>query len=317
MNVTVRQLRAFVTLARLGGFTRAAERLHLTQSAVSLLIRQLETQLDTRLLERTTRSVELTEAGRALLPSAERMLGDLEHALGGMKELVAREKGRVVLAAPLLLSSAFLPGALASFRARHPSITVLLKDSLPQQVMPNVRNRSADLGLGTFPEGEPDLDRVVLFKDVLVAVVPRSHPVARKRELSWTDVAGASLILLTRDSVFRALAESGFEAAGVQPEPAIEVSYVGTALGLAQEGLGVAIVPGYARTLVSSAKAVCKPLMRPRVNRDVCVVRLAQRFPSPAATALASFLVEYARRQRLSANDLSAGRGLARASTAR
>lgn len=295
MNVTVRQLRAFVALARLRGFTRAATRLHLTQSAVSLLIRQLESQLDTRLVERTTRSVELTEAGRALLPSAERMLDDLEHALDGMKELVAREKGRVVLAAPLLLSSAFLPGALAAFRARHPSITVLLHDSLPQQVLPNVRNRSADLGLGTFATDEPDLDRVALFKDLLVAVAPKDHPVARKRRLAWTDLAAAPLIFLTRDSVFRSLTEIGFQSARVRVEPAIEVSYVGTALGLAQEGLGVAIVPGYARALVNPEKAAWKALIRPQVDREVSIVRLAQRPPTPAAAALTAFLVDYAR----------------------
>jgi DNA-binding transcriptional LysR family regulator len=314
MNVTVRQLRAFVTLAQLRGFTRAAARLHLTQSAVSLLIRQLESQLDTRLVERTTRSVELTEAGRALLPSAERMLGDLQHALEGMKELVAREKGRVVLAAPLLLSSAFLPGALAAFRVRHPSITVLLTDSLPQQVLPNVRNRSADLGLGTFPEGEPDLDRVVLFKDLLVAVTPNDHPVARKKRLAWADLAGAPLIFLTRDSVFRSLTEIGLQAARIRVEPAIEVSYVGTALGLAQAGLGIAIVPGYARALVNSEKATWKPLTEPQVDRDVSIVRLAHRPPTPAAAALTAFLVEYARRQRMATSDSGAGRRSSRAS---
>ena len=306
MNVTVRQLRAFVALAQLRGFTRAAARLHLTQSAVSLLVRQLEAQLDIRLVERTTRSVELTDAGRALLPSAERMLGDLQHALEGMKELVAREKGRVVLAAPLLLSSAFLPEALAAFRARHPSITVLLNDSLPQQVLPNVRNRSADLGLGTFAEGEPDLDRVVLFKDLLVAVASNDHPVARKRRLAWADLAGTPLIFLTRDSVFRSLTETGLQAARVHVEPAIEVSYVGTALGLAQEGLGIAIVPGYARALVNPAKATWKPLTRPQIDRDVSIVHLAQRPPTPAAAALTGFLVEYARRQRISTSDSAA-----------
>jgi DNA-binding transcriptional LysR family regulator len=314
MNVTVRQLRAFVALAQLGGFTRAAARLHLTQSAVSLLVQQLESQLDIRLVERTTRSVELTDAGRALLPSAERMLGDLQHALKGMKELVAREKGRVVLAAPLLLSSAFLPKALAAFRARHPSITVLLTDSLPQQVLPNVRNRSADLGLGTFAEGEPDLDRVVLFKDLLVAVAPNEHPAAHKRRLAWADLAGTPLIFLTRDSVFRSLTETGFQAAGMHVEPAIEVSYVGTALGLAQEGFGIAIVPGYARALVNSEKATWKPLTEPQVDREVSIVRLAHRPPTPAAAALADFLVEYAQQQWMATSDSESGRQSRRAS---
>lgn len=293
MNVTLRQLRAFVTLAHLQSFTRAAEQMHLTQPALSLLLRQLEENLGTKLVDRTTRSLELTAAGRELMPRAERVLGDLEHALSGVKEFVAKEQGRLVLAAPLLLSSALLPEAVALFRARYPSVSLMLKDSLPQHVLPNVRNRVADLGLGTFHADEPDIERTTLFTDPLVAVCARDHPFARKARVTWRELANVPVIGLTRDSIFRELAEQGFQRVGLPFEPLFEVSYVGTALGLAQEGLGVTIVPGYARKLVVPAKAKCLPIEAPVIKREVSIIRLARRSLTPAAEAFTEFLREY------------------------
>ena len=105
MNVSLRQLRAFVLVGRLGSFTKAAQALHVTQSALSLLIRELESVIGTRLVDRTTRSVSLTSAGVEFFASTRRILEELEHAIGNVNKLIAKESGRVVIAAPLVLSS--------------------------------------------------------------------------------------------------------------------------------------------------------------------------------------------------------------------
>src|SRR5687767_3527083 len=101
MNVTLRQLRAFVLVGRLGNFTRAAQAMHVTQSALSLLVRELEAAMNTRLLDRTTRTVSLTAAGSEFFAGAQRILSDLEVVIGGVDKLVAKERGSVVVAAPL------------------------------------------------------------------------------------------------------------------------------------------------------------------------------------------------------------------------
>ena len=113
MNLTLRQLRAFVLVARSGSFTRAAKSMHLTQSALSQLIRELEGALNTRLVDRTTRSVSLTVPGKEFVASAQRILDDLEQAIGNVDKLVAKQRGRVVIASPVVLASNLLPPIVA------------------------------------------------------------------------------------------------------------------------------------------------------------------------------------------------------------
>jgi DNA-binding transcriptional LysR family regulator len=126
MNLTLRQIRAFVLVARSGSFTGAAKSMHLTQSALSQLIRELETSLNTRLVDRTTRSVSLTAPGNEFLASAQRILDDLEQAVGNVDKLVAKQRGRVVVSLPVVLGSN-LPPVLAKFRRAYPGIELALR----------------------------------------------------------------------------------------------------------------------------------------------------------------------------------------------
>lgn len=291
MNVTLRQLRAFVLVGRLGSFTRAAQAMHLSQSALSLLVRELEASMHTRLLDRTTRHVALTATGAEFFASTQRILADLEQAVGQVDKLVAKERGRVVVAAPLVLSSALLPPLLAGFRAAYPGIELVLHDTLPAQVLPQVRAGSADLGIGTFAQTEPELHRVRLFQEAMVAVFPATHRYARATRLAWQGLATEPVLALRRGSVFRDLAEGGFAAAGLLLQPAFEAEYVGSLIGLAGAGLGVAIVPGYATALTDRRRIRWKRLEQPVVEREVTMVHRAGLALSPAAQALAAFIV--------------------------
>ncbi|TFY99838.1 LysR family transcriptional regulator [Ramlibacter rhizophilus] len=295
MNVTLRQLQAFGLVARHGSFTQAAQAMHLTQSALSLLLRELEAALDTRLVNRTTRSVTLTDVGAEFLEMTQRVLGDLEHAVTHVGELIAKQRGRVVIAAPLVLAGTFLPPLLASFRARFPGIELVLKDSLPDEVLPHVRSGAADLGIGTFPRVQDGLEQVLLFRESLVAVFPRTHALARTRgtaTVKWRQLAGEPVLTLPRGSVFRDLAEAGFAAAGLPLAPALEATYVGTLIGLVKAGLGVAVVPGYATALADPQVVAWRRLSGPDIQREVVMVHRRDRTLSPAAQALHGFLLE-------------------------
>lgn len=291
MNFTIRQLQAFVLVSQLGSFTKAAKSMHLTQSALSVLIRELENTVGTRLIDRTTRSLSITTVGKEFLVGAERILGDIDHAVTNINLLMAQEKGRVVVAAPLVLSSTFLPRIVVGFKAQYPGIEFVLKDALPDEVLPQVRNNIADVGIGTFRRTEPELDRVQLFKESLVAIFPKDHPFSKVRTLTWHHLEGTPLLLLPRSSVFRELAERGFATAGLTLEPAFESNYVGTMIGLASVGLGVAIVPGYATALADKATTCWKPLNRPVVYREVSIVHRADISVSPAVQAFIDFVV--------------------------
>ena len=292
MNVTLRQLRAFALVARLGSFTRAAEAMHVTQGALSLLVRELEAAMNTRLVDRTTRSVSLTATGTDFFASTQRLLSDLEQAIGNVDKLVAKQRGRVVVAAPVVLSGNLLPPILAGFRQLYPGVELVLNDSLPNEVLPQVRTGAADLAIGTFFRTEQDIQRRLLFKEAMVAVFPASHLFARAKRLTWKDLASTPVLVLRRGSVFRELAEAGFAASGLTLEPEFESNYVGSLLGLTDAGLGVAIVPGYATVLSDESRIAWKRLEKPVVEREVSVVHRAGPSLSPAAQAFVDFLLK-------------------------
>lgn len=290
MNLTVRQLQAFVYVARLGSFTKAAQSMHLTQSALSLLVRELETTLNTRLIDRTTRSVNVTAVGNEFLASAQRILDDLSHAIANVDQLVAQQKGRVVVAAPLVLSSAYLPPIVAAFKKKYPGIEFVLRDSLPDEVLPKVKSGAADIGIGTFDGSEPGLADILLFQESLVAVFPNGHAFSRLKKLTWRHLQDVPILTQPRASVFRELAERGYAEAGMQLEPAFEATYVGTIIGLVGAGLGVAIVPGYATSLADKQTTAWKRLEQPTIKRDVTMVYRSGVSISPATRAFLDFL---------------------------
>lgn len=291
MNVTLRQLRAFVLVARLGSFTRAAQAMHVTQSALSLLVRELEGAIDSRLFDRTTRAVALTAAGSDFFPRAERVLAELESALAGVDKLVARERGRVVVAAPLVLSSTYLPPILAAFGAKYPGIEVVLQDTLPNQVLPLVRGGAADLGIGTFASDEADIQRTLLFSEAMAAAFPAGHAFARLQQLTWADVAQEPVLALSRGSVFRDLTEAGFASAGLMLKPAREANYAGSLIGMVDAGLGVAILPGYAVKLADPARIGWRRVENPLIDREVSLVQRAGVSLSHAAQGFVDFIV--------------------------
>jgi DNA-binding transcriptional LysR family regulator len=292
MNVTLRQLRAFVLVARLGSFTRAAQAMHVTQSALSLLVRELESGMNTRLLDRTTRAVSLTVAGSEFFPEAQRILGDLERAIASVDKLMAKERGKVVIAAPLVLSSTYLPPILAAFRTTYPGIELVLHDTLPTQVLPQVRSGTADIGIGTFPASEADLQRVLLFTEAMVAVFPAAHRFASVKRLTWEQLAAEPILALRRGSVFRDLADAGFASVGQTLAPAFEAEYAGSLIGLVDAGLGVAILPGYAAKLMDRTRIRWHRLEKPVIDREVSLVQRVGPTPSPAAQAFVDFLAK-------------------------
>src|SRR5260370_17792821 len=146
MNVDLHQLRIFVAVARLGNFTRAAERLSLSQPSLSLHVRQLELDLGVRLLDRSTRSVVLTRGGDDFLPTAERLLDDFRSGVASVTDLAARRRGRVTVAVLPSIAAELLPRAIALLRSRHPDIMVPLRDDVAAHIPFRVRHVTGDFG---------------------------------------------------------------------------------------------------------------------------------------------------------------------------
>jgi DNA-binding transcriptional LysR family regulator len=290
MNLTLRQLSAFAAVAELGSFTAAATRLHLTQSALSVLVRELEKQLGTRLFDRHTRRVLLTEAGAALRPRAERLLIDVEQAAADVAALRDKRRGRLRLAMPQLMASTLGAQAIAAFHRRHPEIDIELHDTPTDQLVARVLSGDAELAIGVeVPSGE-DVERRVLLRDRHWLVCPPGHRLAQLRRVRWQDLQGELFIAPTRD--FMRWLEPVLPAPELRPAVAHTVAYVSTALGLAAAGLGVTMVPTYGQPLARAWGLLLKPLVAPVFERDVQIYACRGRSLSPAAEA---FVVELRR----------------------
>jgi DNA-binding transcriptional LysR family regulator len=295
MNITLRQVQAFLTIAELGSFTRAAERLHVAQPALSQNVRDLEQELGLRLFDRTTRRVELTAGGLEFRDAAAKIVEDFDLAIANARDLAARRRGRLTVAAPPLLAAAILPDVIAEFAVTHPAIRVALVDARTDQIIERVRTGQADCGIGTFPPGDEGVDRVALARDQLMVFCDPRCIFAGRAEVTWADLADHPLIALTRDSGLRLLAEVGYESAGIAMRPAYEVAQITTAVALVEAGLGLSVLPTYARAAARNRNVVTRPLVVPAIAREIVMISQRGRSPVPALAPFAALLRKHAR----------------------
>ncbi|MFZ4287088.1 LysR family transcriptional regulator [Variovorax sp. HJSM1_2] len=289
-SVTIRQLRAFVAVAEDGSITRAAQRLHLTPSALSMLIIGLEGELSVRLFERTTRRMALSEAGQELLPAISKVFVDLDIAFDALRQFSDRRSGRFAVATSPLLAATLLPGLLASFRERFPAIRVDILDLPVDGIAQAVRSGQADFGVCTIDTDPSDLVISPLYQDRLMLACPEQHPLAQQASVRWSDLTSEPLIWLRSGSGLRRLVEQGFAQAGEAVAPAFEVANVTTAMGLIEAGLGISILPAYAlrRTRAVGVKGV--PLTTPVLERSIVALTAQGRaLSAPCQSFLSHF----------------------------
>jgi len=294
MNLTLRQLRAFVAVAETGSFTAAAATLHVTQSALSVLVRELEREMGVQLFDRHTRRVVLSEAGREFQPSVQRMLADLSEAVAGVTELRDKKKGVLRLAAPQLMACTLMPRVIAAYRAQYPEIDVRLADTLPEHLLDGVRSGDAEMAVGQDVPVDAAIVRRTLFRDRHWLICPPGHAFAKRRKVRWGELGPYTFIAPTRDFRQRVLPELHGEArAFIERAETQEVSYMTTALGMVASGLGLTVCPTYSASLVRAHGLHMVRLEAPDFHRDVCLYSNSRRSLSPAAASFAQVLEAY------------------------
>lgn len=289
MAITLRQVQAFLAVTEQGTFTKAAERLHMAQPALSQLVRDLERELGIRVLDRTTRRVELTEGGREFHGAALKIVQDLDTAVQNANGLAERRRGRIVVALPPLLAAVIIPPTIAALNAKHPGLQVAIIDARNDLVVDAVRFGKADCGVGTFSALEDNIERSPLARDSLMLFCAKVSRFAGQRGAIWGDLADEPLVTLTRDSGIRLLVEVGYETAEIALKPAYEVSQITTALALVAAGLGIAVLPTYARA-IAPAGVIAMPLSQPSITREIVMIRPSGRSTSPALAAFETVL---------------------------
>jgi DNA-binding transcriptional LysR family regulator len=283
-NLSRRDLAAFLALAEQRNFTRAAAACHLSQPAFSTLIRGLERQLGVRLFDRSTRHVALTAEGEDFERSARRVLEEIERALAGVREQVARARGRASVALLPSLAAGWLPQLLAAFRARYPGIDVEVADALSEPCIERVRRGEADFALAATRGQSPELKTEPFCADEFHLICRRDHALARLRRPRPRDVAEHPFIHLSRTSSVRQYIDAATHPATLAP--LLEVEQLATVAGLVKAGLGVTIVPALALYQFGDAELVRRPLAWQGLKRQIYLVRRRDRPLSLAAEAL-------------------------------
>ena len=290
MNVTLRQLRAFVEVAETKHFTRAADKLDLSQSTVSSLVRELEEHLALRLFDRHTRMLSLTQAGAEILPLARKALADLDSVLGSSSELRTLGRGRVSIAASSLQAALMLPRMIREFGAAYPGVTVNLLDVPQPDVLEMVRSGAVDFGIGTESSARHDLGARVLTSDTFVVMLPAGHALSRKRELNWKDLEGYPLIGSPPGNPLREQVDAALARVGISLVRSYEVSLPLTIIGMVEGGLGIAVLTTNASRLALALGLVVKPVVNPVIKRDISLLFHADRSLSPAAQNFSDLL---------------------------
>jgi DNA-binding transcriptional LysR family regulator len=281
---TIRQLRAFLAVHQLRKLGAAAEKLYVTQSAVSMLIRQLEEGLGARLFDRTTRSLQPTAAAAEMLATAERILRDVDSLSAGFRELSDLQRGRVCLAITPTLASFLMPGAIRRFGQAHPQVRVVVDDCAPDQFVSRIIGEHVDFGIGTPERPGAEVETQTLLRDHLALVCQREHPLATaKKAVRWADLGGHPVITVRPGYGIRPLVDGTAAGAGVALEISNEVSFLSTALWMTACGMGPSIMPSaFARAAGDPALAIL-PITAPRVSRDISVVTKRGRSLSAAS----------------------------------
>ena len=284
----LRQLRYFAAVAARSHFTRAAQDLHVAQPALSQQIRRLEEELGLDLFVRSTRRVSLTEAGRLLLPRAQRVLAEVEDARAELEELVGLVRGRVSVGA-IPLARLDLPGMLADFRGRHPGVSMYMREETLDAMLAMLRADELDLGFAlTNADGVGrDLEAEPLFEEELMLVTSSDHRLAGRKRVRVEDLEGEPFISFRRPSALHRAVEGAYAEAGLALEPAFETIELETMRALAARGLGVTIMPrGY---LEGEGPRVAQIALRPTARLPVSLVWRAERRRPPAAQAFLDF----------------------------
>jgi DNA-binding transcriptional LysR family regulator len=293
INLTLRQVRAFVAIANFGGFTEASTRLHVSQAALSGALKDLEEALGAELLHRTTRKVRLSDAGAAFLPLAERLLRDLDVAVDAVSEWKQQAGSVVRVAVPQLMACTLLPEAIAAFRKDHPATQVRVVDSPPEAVVARVLAGEVDFGIGPQRAVSSEVAASTLFEMPFLAVFPQGHALGALREVSWAALSAYDLISLQGEYTPLLNTELAASRRKVTLSPAHEVAFVTTALSMVRAGLGVTTCMPYAQSLIGIQQLQARVLVKPTITRKFLVWTRRDRQLSPAAAGFKEFLQRF------------------------
>jgi LysR family carnitine catabolism transcriptional activator len=286
MSVSYKNMCAFVSVAQAATFAEAAEKLCLSQPALSTSIKNMEIQLGGQLFTRSTRRVALTPEGATFLPIAKRLIEDWNSALNDVQDLFSIQKGRLTVASMPSFAEGNLAQILQVYHQRHPNIMLRVHDVVMERVIEAVQSGRADIGFVFEPESLQGLSFTPLLTDNFCVVMPQGHPLAARSSVSLKDIQGYSLVAMNIGSSIRQWMDIAFIEEKVQPTIIAEASQLGTLGQLVKTGLGLAIVPQLSKQQMLNKSLHCVPLNNALLKKRVGMIALTTAGLSNAAQKL-------------------------------
>ncbi|GEN25111.1 LysR family transcriptional regulator [Halomonas cupida] len=290
MNPSIKQLQAFVIVSRSRSLAQASERLHLSQPAISIALKNLEEQVGGKLFSRDGRQLSLTPEGRDFLPTAQRLLQDWQEAFDDLGALFSKQRGKVTIAALPTLAAGLVPGVIAEFHRHYPRINLSLHDVLADEVTGMVRDERADFGLSVPPRDAEDLDFTPIIDDQNVVVCAQGHPLLEHREVAWRLLADYPFIGIHRQSSSRQQIDQLMEDIGCRLDILCDASQIATVGRMVAAGLGISVLPSLSFRQISLDGLDYRPLVEPRLPRHLGIITRRHAALSSAAVALLAML---------------------------
>lgn len=292
MHVTLRQLRAFAAVTATGSFSEAARRLHLSQAALSGLIKELETQVGVRLLDRSTRSVSASVVGTAFEPLVRRVLSDLDEALDSIRNLKELRGGVVRVAAPETLSCTLMPELISMYNASFPDVEVRFEDVKIEEVRAGLGNGNFDLAVSPAKSmRDVGITEYPLWNDTLWVALRRDDPLAKGESTTWKELSARTLFTYVRSFETNVLSHVPPRN---RPSEVVLVHRVNTALSMLKVKPGAVICPSIASELVHGFGLAFQPVRQPVVNRPISLFLRDKSASAPAVASLLEFTIEFA-----------------------
>ena len=294
-GITLRQIRAFIAVAKAGSFTHAAEMVNLSQPALTSCVRQLEEQIGVPLFERTTRRVEMTSYGTEFLPAAERIVRDLEASMQTLEAMHSGRVGRVSMASIASIASSLLPLTLAAFKARFPKVGIEISEDHSEGIRRKVFEGEAEFGLSGVTEPVVDVDARPFFRDRVGLFCRNDHPLAQSSEpLTWSDMSGLEILNMGFETQIRSVAEVLPDVANTLASPTYKVRNTLAIVSMLREGRMVAALPNLSIPRSELTDIVFRPLTGPILHREVFLCQHVRTKLSASANAFISLIRESA-----------------------
>ncbi|KUJ79152.1 LysR family transcriptional regulator [Microbulbifer flavimaris] len=287
MNATVKQLRAFVAVAKTRSLAQASAQLHVSQPALSISIRNLEATVGGPLFSRDSRQLALTPEGAEFLGRAEQLLRSWDQSLDALQQRFRLQRGQLALAVIPAFALNRLPPLLAAFHREHPQINIILEDVVMERVVQSLLEGRAELGISFRPDDLSGLEFIPFDEDRFVAITPAGHPLAGRKSLRWVDLAASPFIAMNRGSAVRRWTDQAFVEAGRDMQLFCEASQLSTIGQMVREGLGVSVVPSLCEPQMRELGLAVKALTAPAVTQEVgALIRNRGGLSAPARAFL-------------------------------